>query len=331
MSVSIVNIRPATSDEWDTIWQGCDYSTYFHSREWAEIWNVYTKGKMRPEPIVIEFSDGKKALLPLSLEKGWGGFLKRYISSPAGTFGGWISEDELTIEHAKLLVEYMIGLGNLIWRENPYDPNLSKINIPYAKEDFTQVIDLRQGFDAIYKNWTKGHTSTARKASKALREGVIISQAKSLKEWRIYYDIYKDSLRRWGEKASSSYEWFLFEIMFNKQSTNIKLWLAYYNEEITSGALYFYHNRHIVYWHGAGYEKYFNLRPVNLIKYDIIMDACSKGYWWCDFNPSGGHEGVKAFKKSFGAEMYPSKVLIRKTRIKKVIDMVPQCLRLIRK
>ncbi len=319
----IDNVTKATKDEWDQAWLGCDYSTFFHSREWAEIWNSYTNGKMRPDAKLILFSDGIKALIPFSIQMHMKGLAKSHFSSPAGTFGGWISEDdELTMEHAKLLVEYLTGLGNLTWRENPYDPNLSQLHISSAREDFTQVINLSEGFESIYKKWTKGNASAARKARKAHKEGVIIGQAVSIKEWRCYYNIYKDSLRRWGKKATSSYNWLLFEILFNKKSEKIKLWLAFYKNEIIAGALCFYHNKHVVYWHGAAYEKYFHLRSSNLLQYEIIKDACQKGYWWYDFNPSGGHKGVINFKKSFGAESLSCPVIKTNTNLMKILIIV---------
>ena len=122
MDIRISSIGNVNDSEWDSIWQGCEYSTYFHSREWAEIWNKYTNGKIQPKPFLITFSDGKKVLLPLSSQRILKGLARQYISSPAGTFGGWISQDELNINHGQLLVDYICRkLGSLIWRLNPYD------------------------------------------------------------------------------------------------------------------------------------------------------------------------------------------------------------------
>ncbi|NEQ84270.1 MAG: GNAT family N-acetyltransferase, partial [Moorea sp. SIO2I5] len=69
-----------------------------------------------------------------------------------------------------------------------------------------------------------------------------------------------------------------------------------------SGALCFYAKKHVVYWHGSSLEKYLNLRPVNLVMYEIVKDSCEQGYSWFDFDTSGGLPGVIAFKKSFGAK-----------------------------
>jgi hypothetical protein len=307
--LSIKKSHPASHDEWDFIWSQCDYSTYFHSRAWAEIWQSYTCGGIAPDPKLIIFSDGKTALLPLSSSKTLKGILKNYISSPAGTFGGWISTDPLRTEHAELLTIYLTKLRTITWRLNPYDPFVYKCKLPYLKKDETHALNLESGFERIYRSWSKGHKSAAHKAHKARNVGVVIEKAHMKDEWKEYYAIYEDSLKRWGDKATSRYSWRLFEIIANRQSNNIQLWLAKYGDKSIAGALCFYAKHHAVYWHGAAYSEYFEFRPVNLLMFEVIRHACEKGYSWFDFNPSGGHEGVKAFKKSFGSTALRSDIV----------------------
>ena len=123
-------------------------------------------------------------------------------------------------------------------------------------------------------------------------------------DWRdYYYLVYEDSLRRWGDQALGKVDWALFQEMFNRQSDHIKLWLATTkNEIIVAGALMLYAKKHAFYWHGAALEDYFDLRPVNLLFSEIIKDACDKHCRWFDFGLSSGIEGVRRFKKSFGAK-----------------------------
>lgn len=122
MSLSVSYIRPATNAEWDAIWRECDYATYFHSREWAEIWEKYTKGGLVPTPLIFNFSDGCRVLVPLSTGRILKGIAKMHISSPAGTYGGWISADIIAEEHAILLSDYLTSkIDNLFWRMNPFD------------------------------------------------------------------------------------------------------------------------------------------------------------------------------------------------------------------
>lgn len=300
MNIQITEVRSATNNEWDTIWQKCDYATYFHSREWANIWHQYTKGKLKAEPKIIGFSDGKFALLPISFQKIYRGLTKMYISSPAGTFGGWISQNNLNKTHTNLLVNFCnTKLGNLLWRINPYDPILSKMDLPNSQYDETHAIKLNNDFNSLYKQWTKGHRSAVKKA---IREGICIRVASTIDDWKDYYEVYQDSLRRWGEKTSSQYDWSFFYLIGKLNSPNIKLWLALKEDKIIAGAVCLSAKNHIVYWHGAALSDYFKLRPVNLLIYEIVKKSCQEGYLWFDFNPSSDHEGVKSFKKSFASK-----------------------------
>ena len=307
MRVSIADIRPASATEWDEIWDACDYATYFHSREWAEIWNVYTEGKMYPDPKLIVFNDGKEALLPLSCQKGLKGLAKNYISSPAGTYGGWISTDDMDADHAAPVVEFLTKkLGNILWRINPHDESIRKIGLQIGAYDETQVLRLEEGFEEIYKTWTNGHRSAANKASGA---GVLVRPATALEEWKMYYQVYEDSLRRWKDRATSRYHWTIFQEMFRRKSSNIRLWLAIFQGKVIAGAINFHAKRHIAGWHLATLEEHFSLRPANLLMREVIKNACEQKYSVFDFNPSGGHEGVKKFKSGFGAETLPCPVV----------------------
>lgn len=324
-TISIKTICPAQPDEWDSIWKGCLYSTYFHSREWAEIWNAYTKGKMRLLPKVVEFSDGKRALVPCLSQKYCKGLVTNYILSPAGTFGGWISTDALTAAHAELLANYLTKeFNNLCWRLNPYDQLAHKIGIKPTRDDETHALDLIGGFDLVYKGWKRNHTYGLRKAREA---GVVVKVASAQEEWSRYYEAYEDSLQRWGDRASSRYEWGIFEEMLRRNSPHIKLWLAAYQDKIVSGVLCLYSNKHVDAWHAATLADYLKLRPETIVMYEAIKDACDRGYSWFDFNPSGGHEGVRTFKERFGAKALKCPEVINETRWARFADSVAHTVR----
>jgi len=325
VSVSIETVRPAAPEEWDEVWRSCDYATYFHSREWAEIWRDYTKGKMTPEPLMVSFSDGKRALLPLSSQKRLRGLVKSYVSSPAGTFGGWISTDQLDTAHGAALADYMIThFANLTWRLNPYDNVVSQVDVSVTEEDETHCLRLGSGFEDIYARWSDSHR---RAVLKARKEGVEVIKATDRDDWLAYYDVYKDSLRRWGDHVSSMYQWEIFEEVHSRGPEEVVLWIARYRGKAIAGVLCMYAKKHVAYWHGATLEKYFPMRPMHLVMYAAIMDACERGYAWFDFNPSGEHEGVKTFKKRFGAEALAAPVICTKSKPMCLIDGIVDFIR----
>jgi len=300
MAPEINEVREATAEEWDQYYLECDYATYFHSREWAEIWMAYSRGAVNPKPLLVRFSDGQEVILPLSVRTVWRGVLEMYESSPAGTFGGWISRGRITPVHARLLLNYLRRKKDgLYFRANPFDDTTSSLGQGAAYPDVTHVLDLREGFDAVYAGISRGHKSAANKATSA---GVTIEQASGPEDWEEYYEVYQDSIRRWGRHATSKYDRALFSELQRRKSPSIKLWIARYGNQIISGAVCFYSKTHAVYWHGAALETYFHLRAPTLLMREIIKAACDEKRLWFDFNPSGGHKGVQVFKERFGAK-----------------------------
>jgi hypothetical protein len=302
MNVAINQIRPALPEEWDAIWRECNYATYFHSREWAEIWSCYTQGKLCPDPLLVMFTDGKKALLPLSCAMWPGGCGKSFVSSPDGTYGGWIAVDPIGREHAILMKEFLTKeLGHLFWYINPYDDLVATAGVDAdIHHDETHAINLEKGFEAVYRDWSHQCRNSERKARKS---GVVVKSADTEQQWREYYQAYEDSLRRWGDQALSRYEWGLFQEMFDRQSNHIRLWLATAKDElVVAGVIVCYARTHVFAWHAAALEAYFALRPFNQLYCKIMRHASEVGYRWFDFGPSAGLEGVRRFKESFGAK-----------------------------
>jgi hypothetical protein len=332
MTLRIKKTWTPSAGEWDKAWGNCPYSTYFHSREWAEIWAEYTCGKTIQNPKGILLSDGTQIILPFSKEIIFKKLTRRYISSPAGTFGGWLAPKTLDHCQQALLMKFIARrYSNLLWRFNPYEQIFYTGKTDCITQDETLTLDLSGGFEQIYHEWTKGHASAARKARKACRAGVEIRIAETPSDWENYFTIYADSLNRWGENSTMAYPWHLFETIMRRESPNIRLWLASYQGTLVAGALCFYSPTHVVYWHGAALSSYFNLRPVNLLMYEAIHDATERGLKWFDFNPSGGLDGVRAFKRSFGAIPLSCNVVVTTSFIMQGLSLVAKLIRHMRR
>jgi len=320
MTVSIKKIYSASNNEWDQIWEQCDYATFYHSRFWAQVWVQYLKGKIVQDPLVIEFSDHKKALLPLSCHKIAGGLFRRYLSSPARTYGGPISLDSLEPDHIDLISQYLLNnCPNLILRINPFDSPLYVKELQPTVSDETHVLDLSANMDDIFSSWTKGHRSAVPKARKM---GITIRLGDSENDWKQYYEIYLSSFQRWGDQATSKYGWEFFKAFFELETPHVKLWLAEYQNKPIAGAVILYAKKHAVYGYSAALEEYFEMRPVNLLIYEIIKGASEGNYSWFDFNASGGHQGVINFKKSFGSQKLPCSIVDHQSHLLKFLEKI---------
>lgn len=309
MRIAIETHVRASAVAWDRAFAACAHATWFHCREWGEVWTRCTKGLVRAAPVEITFSDGKSAVLTLAVATHYRGLVKSWLSGPAGTYGGWVSADALEPAHASLLSDYLYDRhAELYWRLNPYDATAAAARLRGVSPDETDAVLLTPGFEQVRRNLSKGHAAAVRKAQ---REGVTVRSASSEQDWRDYFAVYEDSLRRWGDKVSSRYSWCLFDELRRLASPHVRLWLAEHSGRVVAGALCFSSDRIVVYWHGAALEQSFPVHPVHYLLYEAIRDACLRGLEWFDFNPSGGHASLRVFKRGFGTQVLPSAVVQR--------------------
>jgi hypothetical protein len=307
--LNITNIRDGTNNEWDALWESTKTATYYHSREWAEIWQSYTNGRIKPVPKIISFSDDAIVLLPFSRQEYYSGIIKRYsLAGPPAMalpyYGNWLTNDILTDNHITLLSKHIVNTyKNLVWRLNPYDENSWKISInskyTVRRSLVTYMIDLTKGEDHIFSNMKQSCRNQIRQG---IRNKLVVSEGTDIKHWKTYYEIYCDTLKRWGSKAIYKLDWKIFEIIFSKNNPGTKLWLVYYDGVAIAGGICFYSHKKIISWHIASLTTFHKLRPVNMLKYMIIKNSINTNYNWFDFETAGGKKGLQLFKKSFGPE-----------------------------
>lgn len=298
-NVRIQEVRNASNEEWDKIWSNCDHATFYHSREWYQVWSNYTKGAIKPITILVQFNDQKWALIPIASHTILKDSIKRYISSPASSYGAWISDSTLPDEHCSLLIDYLCKTFRpIVIRANPLNSIPFSMKGRYYYDDFTQIVSLKNSVENILPTWSKGHRSALTQARKI---GITVRTEDSRNAWDSFYPIYLDSLKRWGSNASSKYRKDFFESIYNLKSPHRQLWLAHYQDQPVAGSIIFYAKKHVTYGYSAVLNSSLKYRPMNILIYEIMQDACQKNFTWFDLCPSGGHQGVVSFKKNFGA------------------------------
>ena len=297
----IESIRKATNEEWDSMVDTADSAIYFQTREWFDIWADYAG--FESDTRLIRFDSGKTVLLPLARVNLLKGLVKVHVLAPKG-MGGFLTNDELDADEKKELFEVLKKVGMAYFAVNPYDVLTNQFD-GFTAEDFTQVLDLREGFEAIFKKWTIGHSSAVKKG---IREGITVEAASTENDWKSFFEVYLAFLARQDKNATNNYRWELFEIMFRKKSPHIKLWLAKYRGQVISGALNFYHHHHVAGWHGATLQEFYRLNPFHVLQYHIIREACEKGFQVYDFMPSNGRGGVIHFKNGFSPQKKPVRI-----------------------
>jgi hypothetical protein len=317
--LSIIAVRAAAFNEWEDSCKACGHATFFHTPHWARVFANASNKRMVPCARNIEFSDGTVAVVPLAYKTYLGGLTRSFWSTPASCFGGWISKTTLTQDHCCLLIAYLNTFQDLFWRENPYDPVLPSLEIPGAYEDFTQTVDLRKGIEAARAKADYSHRRAIRRARE---KGVSVAEASILDQWMSYFSFYTASRDRWKSQnmlIGSGYTRELFKAMYEIPSMHRKLWLALLDGKPIAGTLCFFWNNHAVSWSTAGIVELFNSHRPNDLLYDHACNhAAEIGCHWFDGNPSGGLNGVVDFKEHIGAQKLRSRVVDRKSALRRV-------------
>lgn len=299
---------------WLSIAKQCQYATFFHTPFWHQL-AAETYPWYEDCTIGFEMKDGTKVILPL-LEARMSDATQRrdLISTFAFCYGDAIAPRELSSEEHVAIYNTILesNVDQFIVVTNPLTIGSFVLEGFIGHDDFTQLLYLDPLFDRIFAKFSKGHKSST---TKGRRLGVKTRVADTIKDYQDYFGAYQSSLKRWSDKRLIEYPWTLFEngyLLAKAYPCNLKLWIAEFKGELIAGAWIFYWNNHVVYWHGAAYEEFFCFSPVNVLLADVIQDACERHFSYFDFNPSGGLEGVAAFKRRFGATKKPVRFWLRK-------------------
>jgi hypothetical protein len=309
----------ATDAEWDAMVDAAPTAIYFQTREWFEIWSEYAG--FRIDTRLITFRSGKQVLLPLCHQDFLGGLLKIHFLAPKG-MGGFVTNADLDPDEKRELFGLLKKLTPLYGAVNPYDALTNEFDA-FNGMDSTQVVDLTEGFEPVFKRWSRGHRD---RTTKGLRQGITVELAASEPDWKSYYALYEDNLAHWGGKATNRYGWDLFRLMYGGESGRIKLWLAKYEGQLVCGAIRFYHHKRVVCWHSASAPRFSKrLNAFHVLQHDMIKDACEQGFLLYDLGASSGIGGVIDFKSGFAGQK--RQVNVYMSRFMKISDALRRKLR----
>ena len=298
-------------DEWQSLADRCSFATFFHTPLWLRLF-TQTRPQVRIATKKFRFEEDKVAIFPLLERNRLMGLSRVHTSTAASCYGGWVCADTLFPEQILAMTRWIFDhCGNLVWRVNPLQPLVDLLD-PFTTElDTTEILDLSPFEDENALRMHYKH-SVRKQVNKGIRAGLRAAPAETWEEWEQYFAIYQKRLQGWGAGATSRYSIDLFRSIFDAQSPSVKLWVASKDGEIIGGNLNFYHGRHCVEWHAAYNEAYFACGVRDFLVDWIIQDARVRGFTYYDFNPSGGHEGARQFKQTFGTTSMPSNLIVRR-------------------
>lgn len=289
--------------EWLEIARHAPGATFFHTPYWHELAARCGTDNFNAG-LAFTLPGARRAVVPLvKVPHRLRGLLKRSLSTFGTCYGGTICKEPLTV-HEELAIQHelMQRTPALTLVANPFAGPSSWHSKFVVSPMSTQVLTLEPDFGALLKNFSKGHRAAY---TKARREGVKVRRAHSPEDVSAYYVLYLKALEKWGKSARTRYSKALFSaiVQLGQDSPDLAaLWIAEREGLMLAGAVVFYWNGHADYWHGAMHDEHHSSGAVNFLLGELIRDTCERGFKWFDFNPSGGHDNVVAFKRRFGAQ-----------------------------
>ncbi len=290
-------VRNATLEEWTKMSVADTAATFFHTPAWYDVWRQYAGYATDVQTFV--FDKDRVAVFPLAYKKGLKGFIKRYISSPGGTYGGPLANFTLTAENYREIFGCLCAICNdLNVVANPFCEPPTAAAFPLRLE--TDAVRLDAALPELFARFSENHK---RSVKKAVNYGLRCAPAETSGDWDSFTEIYRQVAQERGKKSTVVYGAEIFRLLRQTPASHRKLWLAYKDDQPVYGCLNFYHNRHAVYWQGAGLPEARNLGAAHFIHYTAMADAVENGFDWYDLGATpAALPDVRRFKTGFGTE-----------------------------
>jgi hypothetical protein len=325
-------LRPVPDDFWWDVARACHHASFFHTPAWRSLVIEAFPG-VADRSTGVELPGGARAVLPVFEVARL--LRDRFValeSSYAGCYGGLISDRPLAAAESRAAWRAALAFPRIASVRVTGDPLAADAGpaLAPAAPDATSLLDLAPGWDRVRSGFSEGHRRAIRRAAE---NGLTVAPAAGPDDVRAYYDVYRDSLRRWAGRATNDYPWSLFESGMRageRHREAMTLWLCRHEGRVVAGAWVFRWNGRAIYWHGASLTSALELNPGHLLHAEIIRDACARGTAWYDFNPSGGHAGVLRFKEGFGAVARAVPRWAAEGRLYRVAGLVSRALRRVR-
>jgi hypothetical protein len=295
MHVEIADLFPDVLD--DLALRSPD-STFYQSRAWLEsLARVYPS--MRLQCLVATGPSGVFGYLPFfSLKRGPFGAV---WSLPFGTYGGPVT---LESEEARgaLVSAYM----RMKERRGVHEVGLVDFTNTIARGPFeyegasTHIVELKGSFDEIWERAFE--KSKRRQTRKAIREGLAVSEARSLDDVARYYRIYERRAEQWGGRFR--YPERLFADLFESGGPIVKLFLASRGDETLGGHLNFYFRDSVIAWNGVVRDTADGTQASTLLYSECFRHACENGYRSYNLGSSLGKQSLIDYKESLGGVLH---------------------------
>jgi predicted N-acyltransferase len=292
-------------ERWQELLDQTKFSTAFHTPEWAEIVsNNYPW--LKPRFFLYSDSSENQAIIPFFEYYSFRG--KKMTSIPFCEYGGPLPLDKLINfsdfcfdinnysskeKYSGLKIKFHPSMNNWI-PESAINNSECKI----SSNLHTCIMNLNNSIDEYLSSLKKDTRYSIKKSQK---EGVKIHIGKNENDFKKFYSIYINTMKKYGS-FSMSYGFFqaLATIKPNKNnSINMKLFLATINTKIIGGIVLIEHRDTIHYYLSGTRPGFSYYQPNSILLYEAIKSATDDCYRFFDFGATEKNSPIQKFKSQW--------------------------------
>ena len=310
MSITVRKYNKSDLKQWDEFVENSNNGTLFHLRKFL---GYHPDDRFIDNSLIFEKKEKIISVFPSVLKEKDG--KTSLISHPGSSMGSCVVPENLAfidaLELTEQLVSYaskneidrlQITLPPIIYnkRLSQYlDFAYQKSGFNYQKREVTSILFLENTIEKCLDKFKSNHRTAVRKAEKS---GIQIRQSE---DFTSFFSILEKnlSIRHNVKPAHTLEEILLIKKLFPEK---INLFGAFIEKEMIAGVVNFIVSKRVVLaFYISHMEKYQELRPINLLFYQIFKWAIQNHLEIFDFGTFTINEnpnmGLARFKENFGA------------------------------
>lgn len=292
--MNIVCIDPLTNPLWESVLQQYP-SRAFHSRPWLQVLTD-TYGMKIEANVLLDESGTPQAALPFCRIEDMKG--KRIASLP---FSDYCDPLVNTLEQWQALTANLIAAQCPIATRSLHNP------IPLADTRFTcyyqakwHGVDLQPDLDTL---WASLAGSARRAIQKARNNGVTVRLAQGKEDLRTFFNMHLKVRKHKYHMLAQPYRFFEHIWQQFVETQNGFIMLATYQGEAIAGTFFLEWQDGLYYKFNASSPGQYAVRPNDLMVWEAIQYAKSRGFRYLDFGLSDSdQEGLIRYKRKFASE-----------------------------
>jgi len=137
------------------------------------------------------------------------------------------------------------------------------------------VLDLRQGADALYKQF---HENRKRNIKTAVKNGITVSEAKTPEDLAAYLEVFSAWLGTERKEIQMNPDFPAIAKTHEMQENHRRFLARHQGRVIAATGVRFLRGGMIVYAGNCSYDQFINLRPNDLLIWKTIQWACEQGF-----------------------------------------------------